>query len=146
MKDGIPRRPSSSLARRSRAAAVGQGGSQTRQGFVCASVIHSHDCLARGPNGCAEVIHHGGHKGTRQDATRNKSRESHSDSGTQSQPPNCNTCGRLPPGVIREIARQRGGDRGTKLPIERGEEIMIQNVPIDAHVIQKLGNVSALPR
>ena len=64
------------------------------------------------------VIHHGSHKGTRQDATRNESRESHSDSGAQSQAPKGDPCGRLPPGVIREIASQRSSNGGTKLPVK----------------------------
>ena len=32
------------------------------------------------------------------------------------------------------------------LPIERGEQVMIQDVPIDAHVVHELGDISALPR
>ena len=68
------------------------------------------------------------------------------DSSAQSSPPNCEPVVLLPPGKIREIARQGGGYGGTKLPIERGKEIMIQNVPIDAHVIHELRDVSTLPR
>ena len=37
-------------------------------------------------------------------------------------------------------------DRGTELPIKRGEQIVVQNVPINAHVIHELGDISALPR
>ena len=75
-EDGIPRRPRQALLR-GQEQWQWKGGGQARQGFVSASVILSHDCLARGPNGCTKVIHHGSHEGTRQDATRNKSRESH---------------------------------------------------------------------
>ena len=99
------------------------------QGFVSAGIVLSHDGLARGTNGCTEMVHHGCHKGTRQDATRNEGRQSYSDSGAQTQTPNCDPCGRLPPGVIWEIASQRGSNGGTKLPVKRGKQIMIQDVP-----------------
>ena len=88
------------------------------------------------------MVHHGRHKGTRQDAARNEGWQSHSDSGAQSQAPNGDPCGRLPPGVIREIASQRSSNGGTKLPVKRGKQIMIQDVPVDAHVIQKLGGLA----
>ena len=48
--------------------------------------------------------------------------------------------------MVRQIARQRVADGGAKLPIERGEQVMIQYVPIDAHVIHELGDISTLPR
>ena len=48
--------------------------------------------------------------------------------------------------MIWQIASQRIGDRGAKLPIKRGEQVMIQYVPVDAHVIHELGDISTLPR
>ena len=43
----------------------GKSGGKTRQGFVCPSIVLGHDRLTRSPNGCAEVIHHSDHEGTR---------------------------------------------------------------------------------
>ena len=40
----------------------------------------------------------------------------------------------------------RVADGGAKLPVERGEQVVVQYVPIDAHVIHELGDISALPR
>ena len=48
--------------------------------------------------------------------------------------------------MVRQVARQRVADGSTKLPIERGEQVVVQYVPIDAHVIHELGDISALPR
>ena len=42
-----------------------KSGGKTGQGFVGPSIVLSHDRLARGPNGCAEVIHHSDHRGGR---------------------------------------------------------------------------------
>ena len=36
--------------------------------------------------------------------------------------------------------------RSCRLPIERGEQVVVQYVPIDAHVIHELGDIRALPR
>ena len=48
--------------------------------------------------------------------------------------------------MIRQVARQEVADGGTKLPIERGEQVVVQYVPIDAHMVHEFGDVSALPR
>ena len=53
-------------------------GGTTGQGFVRTCVLLRHDRLTRGPNGRAEVIHHGDHEGTREDAARHEGRQSHS--------------------------------------------------------------------
>ena len=46
----------------------------------------------------------------------------------------------------QEVATQRVADGGAKLPVERGKQVVVQYVQIDAHVIQELGDISALPR
>ena len=43
--------------------AVGKSGGQAGQGLISPSIVLGHDRLTRGPNGCAEVIHHGDHEG-----------------------------------------------------------------------------------
>ena len=48
--------------------------------------------------------------------------------------------------MVRQVATQRVADGGAKLPVERGEQVVVQYVPINAHVIHELGDISALPR
>ena len=52
--------------------------------------------------------------------------------------------GGLPPGVIRQVTAKRGADGDAQLPIEGSEQVVIQKVTIDAHVVQ-FRHVSALP-
>ena len=48
--------------------------------------------------------------------------------------------------MVREVTTQRVADGGTKLPTERGEQIVVQNVSINAHMVHEFGDVSALSR
>ena len=89
---------------------------------------------------CQEIIFdHGGHQGasTRCDWRRRR--------GAQSPA----LCGgplhRLPPRVVRQVLAERGADGGPQLPVEGNQQILIQDVPIDAHVVHELGHVGTLP-
>ena len=53
--------------------------------------------------------------------------------------------GGLPPGVIRKVTAERGAHRGAQLPIERSEQVVVQDITVDAHVVHELGYVSTLP-
>ena len=46
--------------------------------------------------------------------------------------------GGLPPAVIQQVATKRGADGGAELPIKGSQQIMIQDVSIDTHVVLQL--------
>ena len=53
--------------------------------------------------------------------------------------------GGLPPRVIRPVAAEGGADGGAKLPIKESQQVMIQDVAVDARVVRELGHVGTLP-
>ena len=63
----------------------------------------------------------------------------------KAQPAASDTCGGLPPGVVPQVPVERGADRRPAAAIERDQQILMQHVPIVAHVIHELGDISALP-
>ena len=60
-------------------------------------------------------------------------------------PPQVTPCGGLPPRVTRQVAAERSARRDPQLPIKRDQQIVVQEVTIDAHVIHELGHARALP-
>ena len=65
--------------------------------------------------------------------------------GSAAPPAAGDSRGGLPPEVIRQVAAERGAHGGSHLPIEGGKQVLIVQIPFDAHVIHELGHVSALP-
>ena len=55
-----------------------------------------------------------------------------------------NCYGGLPPRVIWQVATERRADRGAELPVQGSQQIVIQDVSIDAHVVHELGRVGTL--
>ena len=47
--------------------------------------------------------------------------------------------GGLPPRVVRQVPIERSGDRGPQLSVKSDQQHLVQHVPVDAHVIHKLG-------
>ena len=60
-------------------------------------------------------------------------------------PPQVTPVGGLPPRVVRQVTAERSADRGPQLSVESDQQILVKEVPIDAHVIHELGHVCALP-
>ena len=48
-----------------------------------------------------------------------------------------------PTRVVRQIAVEGGADGGPQLPVTRDQQILVKEVPIDAHAIHELGQVCA---
>ena len=91
------------------------------------------------------MINHGGHQGATHDATGNKSGERHSERRAEAQPSAGDPSGSLPPGVIWQIATQRGADGGPQLSIKCSQQVLTKKVTVDTHVVHEIGHVSALP-
>ena len=87
----------------------------------------------------AEVVDHGGHQGTAHDATGDECGERDAQRRTEASPP------QVTPVVVRQIAVERGADRGPQLSVKGDQQDLIQHVSVDAHVKHKLGDISALP-
>ena len=46
--------------------------------------------------------------------------------------------------MIQQITAEGGADGGAKLPIKESQQIMIQDVAVDAHMVHELGHVGTL--
>ena len=53
-------------------------------------------------------------------------------------------CGGLPPGVIRQVATERGADGGADFPTKGSPQIVVQDISMDAHVVHELRHVGTL--
>ena len=47
--------------------------------------------------------------------------------------------------MIWQIAAERGAHGDSHLPVKGSQQIMIEQISVDAHVIHELGHVGALP-
>ena len=46
--------------------------------------------------------------------------------------------------MIRQVAAERGAHRGSHLPIKGSEQVLVEKIPVDAHVVHEHGHISAL--
>ena len=120
-------------------------GDEARKGIVSARVVLGHDGLARSAKGEAEVVDHGGDQGAAHDAAGHEGGKRSPECRAKAQPAAGAARGGLPLRVVRQVAAERSADRGPQLSVESDQQILIQNVPVDAHVTHKLGDISALP-
>ena len=122
-----------------------KGGDEARKGCTGARVVLGHDGLARGVKGKAKVIDHGGDQRAAHDAAGNEGRKRGPERRSYAQPVADDARGGLPPGVIRQVATERGAHGGSQLPIKSSQQVVIKQVSVDVHVIHELGHVSTLP-
>ena len=92
----------------------------------------------------AEVVDRGGHQRAAHDATGDEGRERNPKHRAEAQLAAGDTCGGLPPRVVQQVAAKRGAHRGPQLPVKRDKQILVKEVPIDAHVTHELGRVCTL--
>ena len=86
----------------------------------------------------AEVVDHGGYLGAAHDATGDEGGERDPQRRAEAQPAAGDARGGLPPRVVRQVSVERGADKGPQLPVEGNQQILVQHVPVDAHVIHEL--------
>ena len=118
---------------------------KARKGFVGARVILGHDGLAQGANSKAKVVDHGGDQGAAHVAAGHEGGKRDPMRRSEAQHAAGDARGGLPPRVIRQVAAERGARGGSHLPVNGSEQITIEQVTVDPHVIHDLGHVGALP-
>ena len=116
--------------------------SRRGRGLVHARVVFRQDRLTRHSKRSAEVVNHGGHQ-RRDTAGPINPGKATPMAVRRPRPPQATPV--VPPGEVRQVPAERDADRGTQLPVEGGQQVVIQHVSVDAHMVRELGNVSALP-
>ena len=109
-------------------------------GGMGARIVFCHEPV-RESEGVTEVVDHGGH-----DATGDECGERDRQRRAEAQSAAGDARGGLPTGVVRQVSSERSADRGPQLSVKSDQRILVQHVSVDAHVIHKLGDISALPR
>ena len=134
-----PERASSRWARGSCAAAVRRV--ETRP----------HPCSCRTQPGSVGSVCRKPHKSgrgdqrARHDAAGHEGRQGHTNGRAQAKAAASNPCGGLPSRVVGQLTTEGGADGGTKLPLKESQQVVLQDVPNEAHVVHDLGRVSTLP-
>ena len=122
-----------------------EGGDKARKGFVSARVVLGHDRLARGAKGEAEVVDHGGDQEAAHDAAGHEGGKRDPKRWAEAQPAAGDAHGGLSTRVVWQVAAGRGAHGGSHLPVRGSQQIMIEQIPVDARVVHELGHVSTLP-
>ena len=117
---------------------------ESSEGSINSRVVFCHDGLVRDAKGVAEVVDHGGHQGAVHDATGDESRERDAQRRAEAQ------CRRRPWWLATRSGPasppiERSADRGPQLPVKSDQQVLVQHVPVDAHVVRELGDISVLP-
>ena len=47
--------------------------------------------------------------------------------------------------MVWQVATERGAHRGAQLPVKGSQQVVVQDVAVDVHVVHRLGQVTTLP-
>ena len=91
------------------------------------------------------MTNHSGHQRATHDAAGNEGGKRGPKRRAEAQPAASDTRGGLPPRVIGQVAAERGAHIGSRLPIKGSEQVLVEKITVDAHVVHEHGHISALP-
>ena len=129
----VPARPEASSSFPTRSCAAFIETRRARNSSVSASHSATMGWLGV-PKGEAEVVGHGGHQEAAHDAADHEGGMRGPKRRPDTQPAASDARGGLPPRVVRQVAAERGAHGGSHLPIKGSQQVLIEQVPFDAHV------------